>query len=377
MSNIKKHIIAVAVLAASAGAAQAATSVTMYGRIDVGYEKSSGDFSTDPAKKALLQSSAGELRIGFKGSEDLGNGMAATFQLEGRFDADTGVKSANRSFFDRESTVGLKFNLGKVASHYRVGRSISALEQGISFVDLGRRASAADVYYSATRHSNALFANHSYGAFSWGADVTTKGGYNDGPAKLNVAGATDNMTLANEGAAAESIAWGAFAKYKANGLEVGVAYQADNANKLTNPTLKTSGQSVDREWGVGAAYTYKMITAGASYAAGKGDGSSALNEYKTRVFGGFVSAKVTPNDTINLVYRQNKNQLDTLATGTTSTYTKFNKYAIGYVHALSKRTSVYADFGRINKTVYKFATINPTTTKTHQNTFDIALRHAF
>ena len=376
MSNIKKHIIAVAVLAASASAAQAATSVTMYGRIDVGYEKSTGDFSTDPAKKGLIQSSAGELRIGFKGSEDLGNGMAATFQLEGRFDADTGTKSVNRSLFDRESTVGLKFNLGKLANHVRIGRSISALEQGISFVDVGRRASAADTYYSASRHSNGLFINHTYGNFTFGGDVATKGGYNDGPAKI---GGVDNSTLANEGVAKESIAWGAFAKYKANGLEVGAAYQADNANKLTNPTLKTSGQNVDREWGIGAAYTYKMITAGASYAAGRGDGALATrtDKYKTRVWGGFVSAKVTPNDAITLVYRQNKKQNDDIASGATLNSTKTNKYAIGYVHTLSKRTSVYADFGRINSTVYKYATVNPTTTKTHQNTFDIALRHSF
>lgn len=362
MSNIKKHIIAVAVLAASASAAQAATSVTMYGRIDVGYEKTTGS--------KIMQTSAGELRVGFKGSEDLGNGMAATFQLEGRFDADTGVKSVNRSFFDRESTVGLKFKLGKLDNHIRVGRSISALEQGISFIDLGRRASAADVYYSATRHSNALFVNHSYGPFSWGADVTTKGGYNDGLAKI---GGVDNSTLANEGVATESVAYGVFAKYKANGLEIGAAYQADNANKLTNTATKTSGRNVDREWGVGAAYTYKMITVGGSYAAGKGDGSTLLNEYKTRVYGGFVSAKVTPNDTVNLVYRQNKNQIDVISTGANSSYTKFNKYAIGYIHSLSKRTSVYADFGRVNTTKYT----GLVTTKTRANTFDVALRHSF
>ncbi|MGL4768491.1 MAG: porin [Formosimonas sp.] len=366
MSNLKKHIIAVAVLASFASAAQAASSVTLYGRIDVGYEKSSGSFSTQSSAKRLTQSSAGELRLGFKGSEDLGNGLSATFQMEGRFDADTGVKSVNRTFFDRESTVGLKYATGAWSHQVRFGRSISALEQGISFADVGRRASAADTYASFARHSNGLFVNHTYGGFSFGGDITTQGGYNDG---VGAIGKVNNQTLATENASGEKVAYGVFAKYKGNGLEVGAAYQADNANKLTNSSLKSDGQKVDREWGVSAAYTYKMLTAGAVYSAGKGDGSKVGLEYKTRIYGGFVSAKVTPNDKINLVYRQIKTQNDNIATGVTVDMNKSKRFGIGYIHDLSKRTSVYADFAHV-----KFNTLS---SKTHKNTWDIALRHAF
>lgn len=365
MSNIKKQIIAVAVLAASASAAQAATSVTLYGRFDLGYEKSTGS-AVASANKNLIQSSNSDLRVGFKGAEDLGNGLQATFQMEGRFDGDTGTKSVNRTFFDRESTVGLKFNLGKLANHVRLGRSISAMEQGIAFVDVGRRVSSDDTYVSATRHSNGLFVNHTYGGFSFGGDVTTKGGYNDG---VGTVGGTTNSALATEGVSNEKPAYGVFAKYKGYGFELGAAYQADNANKLTNSALKSDGQKVDREWGVAAAYTYKMVTAGASYAQGKGDGSTVARDYKTKVLSAFISAKVTPNDTINLVYRRNKKDNETIATGATVSSSKYSRYAIGYIHSLSKRTSVYADFAHIN--------YHTLTTSTHKNTWDVAIRHNF
>jgi predicted porin len=52
-------------------------------------------------------------RIGFKGTEDLGGGMSASFQLEGKLNVDTG-ENANYDggFFGRQSWVGLSGNFG-------------------------------------------------------------------------------------------------------------------------------------------------------------------------------------------------------------------------------------------------------------------------
>ena len=152
---MKKSLLALAILGSAAGAANAASSVTMYGRVDVGYEKVSGTNTT--------QSGGGETRFGIKGNEDLGNGLAGTFQLEGRFDLDTGAKTADRDFFDRESTVGLKYG----SHHVRFGRSVSAMDRALGGYAPGERvATSFDPYASLTRHSNSMFYDFEKNGFS-------------------------------------------------------------------------------------------------------------------------------------------------------------------------------------------------------------------
>lgn len=346
---MKKQAVVLAALLGVSGSALAATNVTLYGRVDVGYEvkdvkgdnKSFGDSLTQDS----ADNSGGNTRLGVKGQEDLGDGYAATFQLEGRFDADTGSKTSNRTFFDRESTVGLKTPYG----HIRLGRSYSSMDQAIGFIDVGRRYSSAGTYDFVkgvkSRHSNAFFYNHKIEGFSFGGDITTKGGYNDG------------LTSA-EGIDGSKVAYGLFAKYQGNGLEAGVGYQNDG--------VKKSG-AITKQWGVGVAYTLNPVTFGLSYSAGKDD--VVGSEGKIKNYGGYISGKLTANDTLMAFYRR-ANYTNTVA-GVKKTDDKTTRYGIGYVHALSKRTSIYADVAR-----QETKAINGVKTEKF-NGFDIALRHNF
>lgn len=363
---MKRSLIALAVLSSFAGVAQAASSVTLYGRVDIGYTDTTGDNTSVKQNK----NDGGDLRLGLKGQEDLGNGMSATFHLEGRFDSDVGAKTVNRTFFDRESTVGLKGAFG----HIRFGRSVSAMEQVLPLTDPGRRASSDDTYFSATRHSNALFYSYSNGGFTAGFDVATKGGYNDGLFSDKVSATSTSATLtntpfSNEGASGTAVSYGLFLKYKGNGLEVGAAYQADRAdkNKYVSATGVTVG-SQKNEWGVAASYNLKPVTVAVSYAAGK---TSALTNNKTRAIGASVTYAVTENDKINVIYRQLKNEGWTYknSSGATAEYKK-TRYGLGYIHSLSKRTSVYMDIASI-KGYY-----SSDRTK-RQTEYDIGLRHHF
>src|SRR5438105_2175352 len=86
--------------------AHAQSSVTIYGRLNETVERQkSGDTS-----KWVLQNNSS--RIGFKGTEDLGGGLSAGFQLESGFSADTGV--ANAAFWGRRSQVSLAGSFGQV-----------------------------------------------------------------------------------------------------------------------------------------------------------------------------------------------------------------------------------------------------------------------
>jgi predicted porin len=100
---MKKIALAVTLLAMAA-AAQAQSSVTMYGRIDNGLEYESG--LPTGHRWAAETGDWGESWFGVQGSEDLGGGNKAIFQLEAGLNTQTGAYN-NGSLFGRHATVGL------------------------------------------------------------------------------------------------------------------------------------------------------------------------------------------------------------------------------------------------------------------------------
>jgi general bacterial porin, GBP family len=106
-----KKLFATTVLATAMGVAHAQAPVTVYGVVDVnmGSTRTSNSGSdTVQGDNSLLTS-----RLGFRGSEDLGGGLKAEFQLESRLNPPSGVAgggtatTANSQFFNREAWVGL------------------------------------------------------------------------------------------------------------------------------------------------------------------------------------------------------------------------------------------------------------------------------
>jgi len=119
---MKKSLLALAVLGAFAGAAQAQSSVTIYGIVDTGLVYTSKAVNTGNAStgskfglnSGIIQGS----RIGFKGVEDLGGGLSAVFQLETGFNNDNGALNGQdpntTNLFRRKSVVGLSGGFGTV-----------------------------------------------------------------------------------------------------------------------------------------------------------------------------------------------------------------------------------------------------------------------
>src|SRR5690606_13651884 len=105
---MKKTLLAAALIAGFAGVAQAETSVTLYGILDggIGYQKiEAGDASAK--KTGMINGIQSGNRWGLKGSEDLGNGLRAVFQLESGFDLGTGNSAQGGRLFGRQATLGL------------------------------------------------------------------------------------------------------------------------------------------------------------------------------------------------------------------------------------------------------------------------------
>jgi predicted porin len=113
-------MIALAVAAVASGAAFAQTNVTIYGNVDMGYMHRSGHngaVSSGLKGQNDLQSIGSESYIGFKGVEDLGNGVKALFDIAYRIapDANTGLATAAHQY------VGLTGSYGTAVAGYLDG----------------------------------------------------------------------------------------------------------------------------------------------------------------------------------------------------------------------------------------------------------------
>ncbi len=129
---MKKSLIALAALATVATAAQAQSSVTVYGIVDAGVVRASGLASNLSA--TTLTAPLATNRLGFRGTEDLGSGLSANFNLETGFNADNGSQSANTPLFNRQSWVGLaKAGVGQIQAGRTTRLDFDALIAGDAF----------------------------------------------------------------------------------------------------------------------------------------------------------------------------------------------------------------------------------------------------
>jgi predicted porin len=139
---MKKHLIAAAV--AAAVAVPAAAQVTVYGVLDASLAKRDlNGVKTTVQGNGDYNSSS---RIGFRGTEDLGGGMKASFALEGDLNINNGAGDGSTVAatgvggltFDRQSWVGIEGNgvgvrLGRVPdfldSHYGYAQGVNFFDQ--------------------------------------------------------------------------------------------------------------------------------------------------------------------------------------------------------------------------------------------------------
>ena len=265
---MKKSLIALAVLAA-AGTASAQSSVTIYGKVDLGLNQAIG---SDVTKLGEASGS----RFGLTGAEDLGGGLKANFKLEHRFQPDTGAVTKPDVFWHGTSTVGLSGGFGSVD----LGRTYSAAFYTASAGDVfgwdgvASNASTTNAGTQATRFSNGIFytspnlngftARVSYGLKDDGDN------YNSGTKEVGAA--TKNGTSVELAYANGPVRVSVAAERNVNENEyVGVGGSYDfgvaKANLLIARGEKASEPGVDRDAVVlGLVVPMGALTLKASYA---------------------------------------------------------------------------------------------------------------
>jgi predicted porin len=108
MNNMNRSLIIAAALASVGASAFAQSTVTLYGRLNLTVERQK--VGNGPNNWVMQNSSS---RFGLKGSEDLGGGMKAGFQIEHGFNPANGQQSQT-AFWARQSEINLSGGFGMV-----------------------------------------------------------------------------------------------------------------------------------------------------------------------------------------------------------------------------------------------------------------------
>lgn len=334
-STLVKLLLSSAIAAAFAGPAFAQTSVNVEGIYDVyvGSMKNSGDTGRTTKLDSGGMSTS---YLGFKGTEDLGGGLKATFTLGAFFRGDTGQSGRfnGDTFFARDANVGLNGSFGAVT----LGRSISPVTlPAFLFNPIGdsfalsplvlhkavSTSSWTNSFAGDTGWSNAIrYTTPSFGGLT--ANVYYQLGEQVGGGKKNVGG---NVL------------------YFKGPLSLTVAYHDVEVNNPTDNTA--SGPSVVKSipvtattnltateqklWMVGGAYDFSVVKVFATYDQAKHDAD--LRD-KTGTLG--VSIPTGGAGKILGAVAQ------TRRTSGAFDERRRTTYSVGYDHSLSKRTELYA-----------------------------------
>lgn len=298
-----------AAFALSACSAWAQSSVTIYGLLDQAVGRNIG------SSAAGLFDSTGS-RLGFKGEEDLGGGLKASFLMEHRFSPDTGAAGA--PYWKGGSWVALGGSWGKLTlgrqwsqaflkSQYASDPFGMTTVAGVNFGTVGCGGAGGCV--GAFWVDNAITYEYAAGGFSFGVQTAEKPGF---------AGAKRPFNFG--------------VGYGSGPLYVGFGHERHES------VFSTLGAGGDAEWNH-ATFNYdfgvaKLIT-------GFGTGRDNTGAKRRNIVVGFT-APVGAGVVTGQVNRHTE-------AGTTVV----SQVALGYRHHLSKRTSLFTTVTRDSKAVNK------------------------
>ena len=316
---MKKTLIALAALSAIAGAAQAQSSVTLYGRLDASLANITTETTSNtPALvvPSLSQTAidASKLRTtywGLKGSEDLGGGLKANFDLQSTFSIDTGALDTT-GMFARQSSVGLSGNFGSV-NLGRVYTSYFSLFSATDNITNGNIAQTDDLWKTGAdrdtqRTSNAVrFDSANYGgvsgSFTYGIDEAATPGTNKNGSNVSF-----NVT------------------YAAGPILAGIAYEEVQAAYLTPAAAPTATKNTL----VAGSYDFGVV----KLTGGYNTASNATRDDKEYQFG--VNVPLSAAAVVMFGY------VNSNSTGSGLTDLNSKGYTIAGQYTLSKRTALYA-----------------------------------
>jgi predicted porin len=333
---MNKKLLASAVIAAVAASPAAFAESTVYGKMHTSVDMADYDNGRDNTEVTNRSS-----RLGFKGAEDLGNGLKAIYQIEFGIRSDGGQEQVGGDGHTtlRNTFVGLAGDWGT----FVVGRHDTPMKMafyatgnerlGDSAIDLNPGRNNPIGVFQEFRANNAIaYVSPNFSGFTVAAAVIP--GEQSG-SKTTVTGPTLVQNNDLDGVA-DHYSLGAM--YNGNGLKVGIGYEllADQPTATLRTPAGISGADDVKTLQVGASYTMNNFSFGAQYQDTDNFGWVKDADYLAYA----LTGKATfGNNAISLVYTHSEldpngsnNDVDT------------DGFGIAAEHNFSKRTKVYAAY---------------------------------
>lgn len=292
---MQRKLLAAALFASLPLVAAAQSSVTIYGIADASIAREDTD-AAGGSRTVVNSGNQSSSRIGFRGTEDLGNGLKAIFNLEAGVALDTGA--GDSVLFGRRAVVGLDGGFGQVT----IGREYTPIASVAGQSDIlgqgfyGTNLSAFNSGRLTRRLSNSV--NYKSKAMSGFKFLAAYG----------LGETTTGPSLDTAGVAME---------YANGGLFLGAGYHQ----------VERLATEDDKEYTFGAGYKFGAIEVKGNYMVG--DRAGANNKFEQANIGAAMAVGGAGKVYVNV---QRNEQASA----------KGNLIALAYSHSLSKRTNVYA-----------------------------------
>jgi len=343
---MKKSLLALAVLTAVSGAAFAQSSVTLYGKVDLGLVMDSGNSA---GKSIRLDSGVtGGSRIGFKGVEDLGGGMKAAFQLETGYCADSAAGASSNgatvpnfctgsnAFMGRQAHGDLTGAFGALSA----GRQYSIGFNNLSTIDPFGTGFAGQINNIVDPSGIRLNNSVTYATPNMGGFV--------GSAEIAFGEQTGNWQANRE--------TGAGLTYASGPAYLGFSFY-DVGNAAGNGASR-------KNYTFGGTYDFGVVKLHGLVQ--KSTGPSTLDVLD--IMGGATVPIAGGNLMASYIHHNDRTSKDSDA----------QQFGIGYIYPLSKRTSIYTAFAKIqNRNGATFTVGNATASGTGNKAFDFGVVHNF
>jgi predicted porin len=349
---------ALIILGLAGTAAQAQTNVTIYGIMDAAIVGESGGSGGRVTK--VTSGAAAASRIGFRGTEELGDGMQAYFTLETGAKIDTGELDATNTVFNRQAFVGLKTKAGAVA----FGRQYTPYHLTLTSV-----ADPFGTGYAGT--SKNLFPDN-------GTNVRTSNTVTYASPKVNGLNVELAYSVGEQTDSSAGRQYGGAIGYAHGPLTLRLAYNSKNTDVVATGTSHELGRNTL----LGGNYDFQWAKLYFAYGIDKGFNSATLGN-ANNPYGGVrptpstdgrdmllgFSAPIGPGRLIfSAMHKDDRTGFDQDA----------SSWGIGYLYDLSKRTGLYAAYAHINNhNGAGYTVANNTESGTGDTGYNLGIRHTF
>jgi len=365
---MQKKLIALAIAGLASSAAFAQSNVQIYGSIDMGYAHRGDNIDDNIDNQNSIDSgiTAGN-RLGFKGTEDLGNGLKALFTLEAGFEADTGNSTQGGRLFGRQAFVGLTGDFGTVIAgrlytpKYSFMSTIDPFKAGTVGQYRNVFAAGVDVggenLFDPTRLDNAVaYVSPSFSGFN-----VTVAYSNNAIQQENVGNVGDNTVIA------------VMPRYTNGPIDVALNFHQIDLN---NDVPGLDDQKIIN-WTLGGTYDFGVAKLAAYYDDNKYEEFGVTKDDLTLKTWGLGVTVPFGKHSVLASYNRSKLELNDRE-GNSS------QWALGYNYSLSKRTNVYAAYADISNDdedgdYVRTASVADSTNggNGYQNGFQVGLKHSF